>query len=71
MTGGKAEGNRGKLYQKNPAGRSYALANSVCDHPLHRGQWYCLQCPNPGGCLHDSEVESIQHHRKKGVKTNE
>jgi hypothetical protein len=63
VTGGKAEGNRGKLYQKNPAGRSYALANSRCDIPDHLG-WYCLRCPNENGCLHDFEVDTNWRRKK-------
>ena len=43
---------------------SYRSADSQCDHYLHRGEWYCLNCPNPGGCLHDNESESDTHSTK-------
>ena len=49
---------------------SYRLADSQCDHYLHRGEWYCLTCPNPGGCLHDAECDTDRFNHQTSQQSN-
>jgi len=49
-------GNRS--HWKNPANSSskaYRGVDSACDCLGHVGQYLCMRCPFPDGCLHDQE----------------